>query len=88
MEKKLKEGTTLVVDRYSFSGVAFTSAKEKEGIDLDWCKTVHLRCTSELSFEFEDDMEAPERGLIAPDCVMYLKISARVRLPDYYTRLP
>jgi thymidylate kinase len=38
MEKKLKEGTTLVVDRYSFSGVAFTSAKEKEGIDLDWCK--------------------------------------------------
>eukprot|EP00240_Pyramimonas_obovata_P014850 CAMPEP_0118941682 /NCGR_PEP_ID=MMETSP1169-20130426/34430_1 /TAXON_ID=36882 /ORGANISM="Pyramimonas obovata, Strain CCMP722" /LENGTH=215 /DNA_ID=CAMNT_0006886511 /DNA_START=244 /DNA_END=891 /DNA_ORIENTATION=- len=56
MEKKLKEGTTLVVDRYSFSGVAFTSAKEKQGIDLDWCK-------------------APERGLIAPDCVMYLKIS-------------
>jgi dTMP kinase len=40
MEKKLKEGTTLVVDRYSFSGVAFTSAKEKEGIDLDWCKVL------------------------------------------------
>lgn len=27
MKKKLEQGTTLVVDRYSFSGVAFTSAK-------------------------------------------------------------
>ncbi|MCO5610727.1 hypothetical protein L7F22_064968 [Adiantum nelumboides] len=35
MEAKLKEGTTLVVDRYSYSGVAFSSAK---GLDLNWCK--------------------------------------------------
>lgn len=27
MKKKLEQGVTLVVDRYSFSGVAFTSAK-------------------------------------------------------------
>lgn len=27
MRKKLEEGTTLVVDRYAFSGAAFTSAK-------------------------------------------------------------
>lgn len=27
MKKKLEQGTTLVVDRYAFSGVAFTSAK-------------------------------------------------------------
>lgn len=27
IKKKLKQGTTLVVDRYAFSGVAFTSAK-------------------------------------------------------------
>ena len=37
MESKLKEGVTLVCDRYSYSGVAFTSAKEKPGLDLDWC---------------------------------------------------
>ncbi|KAI5084033.1 hypothetical protein GOP47_0000202 [Adiantum capillus-veneris] len=35
MEAKLKEGTTLVVDRYSYSGVAFSAAK---GLDLNWCK--------------------------------------------------
>ncbi|KAK9099615.1 hypothetical protein Syun_026660 [Stephania yunnanensis] len=53
MENKLKSGTTLIVDRYSYSGVAFSSAK---GLDIEWCK-------------------APERGLLAPDLVLYLDIS-------------
>ncbi|XP_065879021.1 thymidylate kinase [Euphorbia lathyris] len=35
METQLKKGTTLIVDRYSYSGVAFTSAK---GLDFEWCK--------------------------------------------------
>lgn len=35
MELKLKSGTTLIVDRYSYSGVAFSSAK---GLDIEWCK--------------------------------------------------
>ncbi|XVE78668.1 hypothetical protein DITRI_Ditri13aG0165200 [Diplodiscus trichospermus] len=35
METKLKAGTTLIVDRYSYSGVAFSSAK---GLDFEWCK--------------------------------------------------
>lgn len=35
MEAKLRAGTTLVVDRYSYSGVAFSAAK---GLDLNWCK--------------------------------------------------
>jgi len=38
MEEKLKAGVTLVVDRYSYSGVAFTAAKKSPGLDLDWCK--------------------------------------------------
>jgi dTMP kinase len=36
MEKELRAGTTLIVDRYSFSGVAFSAAK---GLNFDWCKT-------------------------------------------------
>lgn len=28
-------GTTLIVDRYSYSGIAFSSAK---GLDFQWCK--------------------------------------------------
>lgn len=55
MEAKLESGTTLVVDRYSYSGVAFTAAKGVPGLDLEWCK-------------------APERGLLRPDCVLYLDV--------------
>lgn len=36
--KKLNEGITLVVDRYAYSGVAFTAAKEVPGLDREWCK--------------------------------------------------
>uniref|UniRef100_A0A8B9NRP8 Thymidylate kinase n=1 Tax=Apteryx owenii TaxID=8824 RepID=A0A8B9NRP8_APTOW len=36
MKDKLHQGITLVVDRYAFSGVAFTSAKQN--FCLDWCK--------------------------------------------------
>ncbi|RVE73799.1 hypothetical protein OJAV_G00034800 [Oryzias javanicus] len=35
MKRKLEQGVTLVVDRYAFSGAAFTSAKP--GFSLDWC---------------------------------------------------
>ena len=31
----LLRGTTLVIDRYAYSGVAFSSAK---GLDIEWCK--------------------------------------------------
>lgn len=35
MEETLKAGTHIVVDRYAFSGVAFSSAK---GLDASWCR--------------------------------------------------
>ncbi|KAK3244080.1 hypothetical protein CYMTET_46295 [Cymbomonas tetramitiformis] len=38
MEDKLKQGVTLVVDRYSYSGVSFTAAKQIPGLDLAWLK--------------------------------------------------
>ncbi|SPP73583.1 thymidylate kinase [Drosophila guanche] len=51
IRRELLAGTTLIVDRYSYSGVAYTMAK---GLDFDWCY-------------------APERGLIKPDAVFFLK---------------
>ncbi|XP_063699409.1 uncharacterized protein LOC134830003 [Culicoides brevitarsis] len=39
MENRLLNGTTLIVDRYSFSGVAFTAAK---GLDIEWCKAPEI----------------------------------------------
>lgn len=34
----LKSGTTLIVDRYAYSGVAYSAAKAKPGMDVDWCR--------------------------------------------------
>lgn len=39
LETQLKSGTTLIVDRYSYSGVAFSSAK---GLDFEWCKAPEI----------------------------------------------
>ncbi|XP_021377738.1 thymidylate kinase-like isoform X2 [Mizuhopecten yessoensis] len=36
MMELLESGTTLIVDRYAFSGVAFTAAKP--GFAIEWCK--------------------------------------------------
>ena len=36
MKEKLNSGVNLIVDRYAYSGVAYTSAKT--GFDFDWCK--------------------------------------------------
>ena len=38
----LSAGRTLVVDRYAYSGAAFTAAKGVPGLDLAWCKVKHL----------------------------------------------
>ncbi|KAL7751844.1 hypothetical protein RI367_002844 [Sorochytrium milnesiophthora] len=35
MKRQLAAGTTLIVDRYAYSGVAFSAAK---GLDLSWCQ--------------------------------------------------
>lgn len=35
LEDTLKAGQVLIVDRYSHSGIAYSSA---QGLDLDWCK--------------------------------------------------
>ncbi|XP_052759345.1 uncharacterized protein LOC113511553 isoform X2 [Galleria mellonella] len=34
--KILEQGTSLIIDRYCFSGVAYSAAK---GLDLNWCKS-------------------------------------------------
>jgi dTMP kinase len=34
----LQSGTTLVVDRYAYSGVAYSAAKGVPGMDVEWCR--------------------------------------------------
>lgn len=33
----LKAGTTIVVDRYSFSGAVYSAAKQKPNMTVEWC---------------------------------------------------
>ena len=59
LSKHLRSGTTIVCDRYAYSGVAFSASKvDAEGkplLPLEWC-------------------QAPDRGLPAPDCVIFLDL--------------
>uniref|UniRef100_A0A6U3TMZ0 Thymidylate kinase n=1 Tax=Ditylum brightwellii TaxID=49249 RepID=A0A6U3TMZ0_9STRA len=59
LAQTLADGNTIVCDRYAYSGVAFSSAKQKEGgediLSMDWCK-------------------GPDFGLPAPDAVLFLDL--------------
>lgn len=39
IKKTLLSGTSLVVDRYAYSGVAYSTAKQKADLSIDWCKS-------------------------------------------------
>lgn len=56
MLSKLRQGITLVVDRYSFSGAVFTAAKQIPGLNLEWCKVLPSlpQCVSTLNLEKKD----------------------------------
>ena len=58
---KLKVGTSLIVDHYSYSGVAFSAAK---GLDLSWCKAPKVELpTLDLVLYMDKTPEiAAERG--------------------------
>lgn len=34
----LNAGTTVICDRYAFSGIAFSAAKNKPGMSYEWCR--------------------------------------------------
>jgi len=59
----LREGTTIICDRYAFSGIAFTHAKSlmtsatkaQQTLTYEWCRT-------------------PDTGLPAPDLTLFLDI--------------
>ena len=87
----LRDGTTVVCDRYVYSGVAFSASKIKTPssppLNLPTGKddngAVEANTTSTNSEQDEPllDLEwckAPDRGLPAPDCVLFLDVSPDV----------
>jgi dTMP kinase len=92
----LRNGTTVVCDRYVYSGVAFSTSKIKKNppsrvssatTEQNGNGIVETNTTSTCDIESDQtdepllDMEwckAPDRGLPAPDCVLFLDVSPDV----------
>ncbi|CAA0808784.1 P-loop containing nucleoside triphosphate hydrolases superfamily protein [Striga hermonthica] len=82
MESKLRSGTTLIVDRYSFSGVAFSSAK---GLDMKWCKAPEAGLLAPDVVIYLDISRAAERGGYGGE--RYEKLEFQKKVAQSYTTL-
>ncbi|CAL5061379.1 unnamed protein product [Urochloa decumbens] len=84
MESKLLSGTTLIVDRYSYSGVAFSAAK---GLDIEWCKApdVGLIAPDLVIYLDVQPEKAAERGGYGGE--RYEKIEFQKKVADHYHSL-
>lgn len=85
MKKLLKEGTTLIVDRYAFSGVAFTAAKNN--FDLEWCKTPDsgLIAPDVVLYLDMPPEEASKRGKYGEE--RYEKVEFQKKVSNVYLKL-
>jgi dTMP kinase len=75
LSSNLEAGTTIVCDRYAYSGVAFSAAQHENDND-------NASDTSSVSDDHSMSETipwgwymAPDRGLPAPDCVLYLSLT-------------
>ncbi|XP_006280828.2 thymidylate kinase isoform X2 [Capsella rubella] len=84
MEEKLKTGTTLIVDRYSYSGVAFSAAK---GLTIDWCKAPEVGLLAPDSVLYLDisPERAAERGGYGDE--RYERVEFQKKVADFYQTL-
>lgn len=64
LKQFLVNGTTVICDRYAYSWVAFSSAKVVEQQDQDPQPVLDIEWC-----------KAPDHGLPAPDCILFLDIS-------------
>ena len=81
MEAKLREGVSLIVDRYAFSGVAFTAAKRVAGMGREWCKgcDVGLLAPDVVLFLSLSAEEQEKRGDFGGERYEKREFQARVR---------
>ncbi|CAI5775460.1 thymidylate kinase isoform X2 [Podarcis lilfordi] len=84
IKEKLNQGITLVVDRYAFSGVAFTGAKEN--FSLEWCKQpdVGLPKPDLILFLQLSTSEAAKRGDFGNERYEYSSFQEKVLQRFYH----
>ncbi|KAF7294229.1 Thymidylate kinase [Mycena chlorophos] len=78
IERLLEQGTTIVCDRYAFSGVAFSAAK---GLPLEWCRSPDAGLPApDLTIFFDISPEtARERGGYGEERYEKEELQKRVR---------
>ncbi|KAJ3090776.1 hypothetical protein HK102_002735 [Quaeritorhiza haematococci] len=78
MKQALLSGVTLIVDRYAYSGVAFSAAK---GLDLNWCKSpdVGLLKPDVVVFLDLDPKEAAQRSDYGEERYEKVEFQTKVR---------
>lgn len=80
MTKLLQNGTTLIIDRYSYSGVAFSAAKQ--GLDIDWCKQpdIGLPKPDAVFYLMLNTEEASKRGVFGNERYEQTEFQLKVSL--------
>ena len=83
----LEAGTHVVVDRYYYSGVVYSAAKEKDGLTLEWCKApdVGLPKPDVILFLDIDAESARLRGGFGGE--RYEKEEVQKRVRDLFLRV-
>ena len=81
IDELLKAGTTVVIDRYYYSGCAYTAAKQTAGLDLQWCRhpEVGLPRPDLCLFLDVSAEEAAKRGGFGTERYEKEEMQARVR---------
>ena len=87
IEKQLLAGTTLVCDRYAYSGVAFSSAKGVAGMDMDWCRACDKNLPAPDCIIYLDMpvQEAAQRGEFGAE--RYEKIDFQLKVREQFQKL-
>jgi len=58
----LNKGINIICDRYSYSGVCYSAAKEKNGLDMEWCWNPELNLpAADLVFFLDLSTEEQEK---------------------------
>ncbi|XP_020614792.1 thymidylate kinase-like [Orbicella faveolata] len=84
IKQLLENGTLVIVDRYAFSGVAFTAAK---GFDVTWCKNPDRGLPNpDVVFYLDISIkDAQTRGSFGDE--RYEKVEIQERVADIYKQL-
>lgn len=84
IKQLLEKGTLVIVDRYAFSGVAFTAAK---GFDVTWCKNPDRGLPNpDVVFYLDISInDAQQRGSFGKE--RYEKVEFQEKVADIYKQL-